>query len=474
MFFKKVTTLVLLLVIVSVVMTGCAGNSDDKNNGQTEYKIDDYTSHLAVEDYDGYDFRILVRPNSVTDQYVEEETADIVADAVYKRNKLVEDMYNINIVATESSGSSETDALNTILAGDDAYDLIFPHSSSAFSYAVQKSVVNFNEMDAIHMEKPWWSKDIIDSCNINGNLYVLDGDISTQRLSCSTSMFFNKRIFDDLGLEYPYQMVRDNEWTFEEFSKIVKKGAKDLNGDGVIDFDNDQFGLAAGEWSYGISALYTGGQRIYRKNADGIPMLTVNTSKTVDIYDKFFDLVDSDEVYYQVTGQPMYEGRVEGIFREGRAMFADGTLGNAKNFRAMEDNFGIIPLPKFTDSDKYATNTNGIAHLIVVPITVSDLTRTGNIIEALCAIGSREVIPAFYDVSLKTKFARDDDSEEMIDIIKDSLVYDLGYVSGGTFRYLGQYLSTSQSHDFSSYYASHSSTAALKLKEFNKAYGDIR
>lgn len=108
-----------------------------------------------------------------------------------------------------------------------------------------------------------------------------------------------------------------------------------------------------------------------------------------------------------------------------------------------------------------------------MPITTSDPERTGSIIEALCAIGSRDVVPAFYNVSLKTKYSRDTESEEMIDIIRDSIIYDIGYVSGGTFQSIGRDLARSTTHDFSSTYAASESIALSKLKDFNKAYGHI-
>ena len=92
--------------------------------------------------------------------------------------------------------------------------------------------------------------------------------------------------------------------------------------------------------------------------------------------------------------------------------------------------------------------------------------------EALCAIGSKEVIPAFYEVSLKTKFSRDAESEVMLDIIKDSIMYDLGYVAGGTFQSIGYELAHSGG-EFSSTYAANESAALTKLKEFNKSYGKI-
>lgn len=150
---------------------------------------------------------------------------------MYKRNRLVEEMFNIKITATESSNSnSETDALSLILAGDDAYDAIFTHTGAAFQYATQGAVKNIHDIDTIHLDKPWWSRDIIENCTLGGNLYVLDGDISLHRLNNAMCLFFNKNVFDEIGIDYPYELVENGEWTFDEFETLVKQGAKDLDG----------------------------------------------------------------------------------------------------------------------------------------------------------------------------------------------------------------------------------------------------
>lgn len=437
---------------------------------------DEYIKNLLIEDYEGYNFRILNRKGSLKQQLVEEETGNIIDDAVFKRNETVKQLLNIEISSSESSsGNAETDALSSILAGDDQYDMILSHSRSSFQYAIQNTLINYNEVDTIHLDSPWWFHDIVDSCNVNGHLYVLDGDIQTSSLGNAMCMYFNKTLFDELGFEYPYQMVLDGTWTFDEFAKLVKKGTKDLNGDGVITPESDRYGWVTSDWQSPISFLYTTGERIYNKDARGIPQLTLNSSKTVDFFNEYFDLVDSDDVL--VTTQSNSSGFTinytgPGLFTNGRALFHDTGLGSAQSMRSMNDDFGIVPNPKFTEDDDYATVVNGYASLVLMPITVEDENRTGNIMEALCAIGSKEVIPAFYEVSLKTKFARDAESEQMIDIIRDSIMYDLGYVAGGTFQSIGYDLVHSGG-EFSSTYAANESAALQKLKEFNKSYGKI-
>jgi len=464
----------LILAGIMLFCVSCKKDDGKANDGKGagEYETSDYTSDLWVEDYDGYNFRILIRPGQTSDQYVEEGSSDPIEDAVYKRNKLIEEMFNIEITATESSNSNaETDALNPILAGDDAYDAIFSHTGAAFQYTTKGAVLNAHEIDTIHLEKPWWSRDIVDNCTLNGNLYVLDGDISLHRLKSAMCLYFNKNIFDELGLEYPYELVEIGEWTFDEFEELVKQGAKDLDGDGIMTPENDRFGLTAGHWNLPINCIYTGGQRIYTKNEDGILELSLNTLKTIDIYDSYFSLLASDACY--LTNKfSTYTG--PGIFDSGRAMFSDGSMGQAKGMRSMDDDFGILPYPKYDYEDDYASVVNGFAHLLVIPVTVEDELRTGAIIEALCAIGSRDVVPVFYDQSLKTKFTRDNESEAMLDIIKDHVVYDIGYATGGPLGYIGNELANKESPDFSSYYAASEGAQLVRLKEFNEGYAGIK
>ena len=466
--------LLILLIIATLIFTvACDKESNTQTDNSNLLNADySYLDHIEIEDMDGYNFRMYCRPgsNMIGDQYQEEETGDIINDAVYRRNETVKSLFNINITAIESSQTQANDAVNTILAGDDQYDIILPHSRSAFTYAIQNTLVNFNDVKTIDKTKEWWSKDIIDSANINGYLYVLDGDISTHRLEYGFTMYFNKRIFDELGLDYPYQLAIDGDWTFDEFSKLVKQGSKDLNGDGLLKPEDDQFGYYTWNWYGPINVLYSGGQKIYTNNKRGIPELTLNSSKTVEIFSKYFALCKTDDVRLYV--QQQQEGDPAGnLFNEGRAMFADKGLGSAKSMRGMNDEFGILPWPKFTKDDKYATIVNGHASLMVMPITVNDYNKSGKIIEALCAIGSRDVIPAFYDVSLKTKFARDSESEEMIDIVKESIIYDLGYCSGGTFQSVGHTLAGMNNPDFASYYAANESRALSDLRYFIESYG---
>ena len=469
--FKKLAA---LIIAASALACMAACNNEEEitapSQGQGSTDITDsdsyYEDGLSTERYDGYNFRMLLRKGMVGDQYQETDSDDVINSATFRRNKEIEEKYGITITASESSAQYETDALNSILAGDDAYDLIFAHSRAAFTYAVQGAVLNINEISTIHTDKPWWNKDVQDSCNINGHQYVLDGDISRQGLGSAMVIFFNKKLFDEFGYDYPYELVKDGEWTFDEFAYLARKGASDLNGDGIMTLEDDRFGFVSGTWMAPINILYAGGEKVYDKNEEGMLELTLFSNKTVDIFSEFFSLMDTEAC--EIIPDDYTGGNT---FKEGRALFSTSTMDSAIGYRSMDDDFGILPYPKFDESDDYSTIINGIAHLVIIPITVSDAERTGAITEALCAYGSKHVIPAFYETTLKTKSARDDESEEMIDMIKDSIVYDIGYVGGGPFQSIGRSLALADSHDFASFYAKNENKAIEYLRSFNSDYG---
>lgn len=76
----------------------------------------DYESGLSTEKYDGYNYRILVRKGWLEGQYQEESQEDVIADAIYRRNKEVEERFGItfrglNPPATTMSSTRSTQSL---------------------------------------------------------------------------------------------------------------------------------------------------------------------------------------------------------------------------------------------------------------------------------------------------------------------------------------------------------------------------
>jgi hypothetical protein len=113
---------------------------------------------------------MLIRNNErwIEDMYVEAATGDIVDDAIFERNSRISEQYNITISYQPSSHDNhETDAVNTILAGDDAYSLVMAHGRAAFAYANQGLVLDWNtDLPYVNLDNPWWDQDARKSLSI--------------------------------------------------------------------------------------------------------------------------------------------------------------------------------------------------------------------------------------------------------------------------------------------------------------------
>ena len=61
----------------------------------------------------------------------------------------------------------------------------------------------------------------------------------------------------------------------------------------------------------------------------------------------------------------------------------------------------------------------------------------------------------------------------MIDVVRDSIVFDLGYLSDSPMGVTGFRLATSEGTDFASFWAANKENAENALAKFKKDYGGI-
>ena len=169
------------------------------------------------------------------------------------------------------------------------------------------------------------------------------------------------------------------------------------------------------------------GVTIASLDSGGIPQVTIdsesNVTKIIDIYTKLFNEDYSVDTFklnlYDKDGQ---------IFGEGRNLFLFTATHLISQLREMDTEFGMIPYPKYSkDQTEYLPSTAGIfLPILCVPKTVQNLEEIGLFMEAFTYEGSKTVVPAFYDVILKGKTARDAESSDMLDYIYGSISYDTG------------------------------------------------
>ena len=250
-----------------------------------------------------------------------------------------------------------------------------------------------------------------------------------------------------------YDIVNEGKWTVDKLSEISKQVYRDLNGDGAAD-ENDMYGFTMWARSPVNTFLWSFGEKLGKKQADGTIALDYYNGKVVEIYQKLYDLFCVNETTYSRT-ETDQNTPIRQMFTNNRALFIADTFDfAAKQLRDFETDYGIIPYPKWDEAqESYYTMVDGGHEGIAIPVSVADPDFVGTITEALNAESYKRTIPVYYDIVLKSKGSRDEESVAMLDMIFAGRVFDFGYVYGefgATFW--PQYLVEKKTPDIASYY----------------------
>lgn len=454
---KRTISALLLIAMLASVSCGSAGTGNDITSDDTTVSESTETSaetndrenvkdNLPETDFGGDKFTMLVRTERSYEFEAEEENGDLLNDAVYKRNLAVEDRFNIkfdNVLMDSVWGDQATQFTNSlrasIQAGEGAYDIVASYAATIPALVSQGVFANWSDMKYVDFSKPWWSEKVKDEMTINGKCFMITGDISLTLWEGMTCVMFNKKLADNYGIGNMYDLVKEGNWTFDKMLDITKDRYQDLDGDGEVS-DNDAFGMIHGTVTEIDNYKEAFEIPVTKRGDDGYPEFALKSEKIVDVLTRLDAWVwNSNDVYW---GLNLDRPVLQEIFSRGNSLLFDSTLGATQNLRDMKDDFGIIPYPKYDENQKdYHSTSLDEFSMFVIPIDAPDMDKTAFITEALCAESYKKVVPVFYDVVLKTKNARDNDSAQMIDIIRDGLVFDWGYIYSVTMGHPGHQLS---------------------------------
>jgi hypothetical protein len=225
--------------------------------------------------------------------------------------------------------------------------------------------------------------------------------------------------------------VRDGKWTFDTFTEYCRGVTSDLDGDGVLN-GKDKFGLTVNGFVW--QPFFAGtGSRIIDKDEGDIPVLHWDTEENINAISRIVNFVNDRESVILVNQFPELQtaggwGQASiDMFSENRALFWIEIIYGVHQLRTMDKDFGILPMPKYDENqDQYASYIHaGWTSGISMPITNTEDDLAGRLIEDMAYQSSITVRPAYYDVTLKGKVSRDNDSGDMLDIIYSNINLDL-------------------------------------------------
>jgi len=452
---KKTTTkliaFLMLVIMVVSALSACNTANNNNNNGDNgnssvdeEIKGTEENPNLPEQDFGGHEFTFITNAKSSTNAYnvyfldSDGETGETLPDAIYRRNALVEEKYNIKIKQYDVV-DIVTEVRTQVMGGTVDFDAIIAPAYYVATLAMENLLYNLLDVELFNWDASYWDSKSKDQLMIANKLYFASCDINIH--SIGFMVYFNKKILNDYNLTSPYQHMKDNTWTIDTWSTMVKSVSKDLNNDGAMT-EVDLFGSLA-EHHVPRMFLYASGVRATTNDATGYPQLTLmsDASKTVNIYEKVKEaLNDSTHAYCtacSTVGANGYDdkyGYIQYMYTQDHFLFYPANDLALKSLAQMESEFGVAPFPKYTpEQETFQTVYPYHCTLFALPNVIPDINRTAAIIEDMNYYSSFITVPAWFDTLMARRYVRDDESEATLRVLRNNYVYDLGlyYNFGG-------------------------------------------
>lgn len=435
---KKIAKFLCLFILTAILLSSCISSDPGTaiDNSKETAVSEDTTGEVLYTypdaDYGGYDFRIL-NTSDIWDMIVnidcESESGELVQDAIYRRNRKVEENLNIRLkeVRIDFLSLAGT-AQKTVQAGEDAYDIMYLSDKDINKLATGGNLYNLLTIPELELDQVWWDSIVKEAATLQNRLYMISGDLHLMVFEGTWVLFFNENLMENLTLDFPYQTVSDGNWTMDQMVSYMKAAVRDVNGDSSYNYDgSDIFGLVSFENAV-PGMIYSGGEMYFKKNENGSPVFALNNTRFYSVFEKMATLFDTSNGMFLSINVDDKKHSVP-YFMQGNALFLAQNLAVSSRLREMEDEYGILPYPKYDESQTdYYSSPCYMSLYMTIPVTDTDTERAAVTVNALSYESYSSVIPKYYEINLTQKNLRNEASVEMLDIIRESRIVDLNAV----------------------------------------------
>lgn len=396
-------------------------------------------------DYGGYQFQLLADTTNVNKEFLAESDGDVVKDGVVARQEYIEQFVNITINITEAEGGYNNmegyaaEIQNASGAGNPfdlalAYNLIPPVVAAK---GLSKDLASSTNLNLKTTTKEYWGQQIKEEIMIGGRIFWMSDNSSWNNIRNMLCMYVNTALFaknnDGATKDELYDLVYTNQWTMDALLALIQESYENTNqtegenAAGVDDFDT--FGLQAAESSAWLDNwFYAAGFRYTSLNAKGTYDWTLGNAPEVNFINWWHEKLADGNI--DKTDGAQYR-----MFKDERAMFSLSTVGMTE--QKLEFDFTVLPLPFYNKDIKegYSTPFSNTYSSWLIPKAANTeaFERSATVLELLAAEANRRLAPRYFEVQLKRSVgANDPDMQKMFNIIRNSIVFDLGYLYGSS------------------------------------------
>ena len=422
---RRVIAIILALLMILPILGGCGSNEQQENiptaEGTSEQSEVKFLDDLPAKDFGGEVVKVLTWTEQTPWDWTEEvRQGEVIDTALFKRQESVSDRFNVDfeLVKRDGAWAYRESYVNTIrlsIEGDQGFDIIASHPSSAAAASVAGYLKDLNALNYIDQSKSYWPEDIWNTLEISEKLYFTTGDITSSAIRSISCMILNLDIYNSLNYEKSiYDIINDQEWTYEKMLEISV---------GILDADKMAITVGA---NVEFDNLFYGAGFRYVEYDPTDEMLAISSQVSGEQLGNFFGNVQKlfkDNVDVMIAP-------IDAFFTAGQSMWFMGYLSDVQTYLLdVTFDFAIAPYPKLDESQKEYSTVNGWwLSMYSVPTNIRSDELSGMIIEALASEGARLVTPAVYEASFELRYLRTEKNAIVFDLLHDTLVFDAGRI----------------------------------------------
>lgn len=442
---KKIISAFLAVFMLSgcVLMSSCnkEGNGDESGTSEaitTAPVHDDSADFTVPEDLDyGQKTCNVLTFNSIVPEFgdVTEDMGDTVNAALVTRDRYTEDYLGIKLKVISRNGQyadrleySDHIAMS-VLSDLGLYDVIGSYSLIPVSLSVRGVLRDLNETDYLDFSKKWWASFVYNSCTIHDKTYFMSGDISTNLLYQMQIVAVNSiKLKDNMINEADiYALVDEGQWTLDRFLEIASNiSTPDSEGNWTA----DSFYAVGMQDANMLDSFYiASGMKLFSIEDDNLGVSSdILSNKVLSLYDKVYNAIYTEHIIKMPQGRS--------TFLDGKELFCVIPVYALKTtLSEMSDPIGILPFPKYDESDSYRTLLSSPHAQYYIPTDANDVNASSAVLETLAYASYQYVTPEVFYSIMKFRYSKDENSSRMFDIIREGSTTDLGILSYMLFDY---------------------------------------
>ena len=420
------------LMLLTAVACATGDQTDDTTDagadvteGETEYKPD-----IPVKNYDA-EFNFVASGSSVPREVIaiedlEDTESGDLETAVYERGIKIKDHLGVTLVYQDAGDwiSYAANVSRTVQAGDDTYQMVLTHVYQGVTDLITSNALyDIGELDSVNLEAPYWATELMEEVKVNDKYLIGYNDFC---LADVKIIVFNKDLMGEYNMTAPYDAVLNKTWTLDKLIEMASVVSAD-DGDGKWT-NTDTYGISGWGWVPLISFVTASDMKIVDRNDVGDFELAYenNSEKLINLIDKIMAMYQADYSYFwKSTENGVAEKMVK--FSDGKTLFQLTDNKAIVSLREEDIRFGVLPYPLWDENqaEYKSLNWNGI---FGVPGSIKNPEMVGDVLE-LMGYYTSDVKTAYYEKLLGSKLAEAPEDAEMLDIIWNSQVSDVGLIS---------------------------------------------